>query len=531
MLKRRIACLIMPRFLVEVCLRSNPSLAGRPIAVAEGASRREIASVGLDAVGVQIGMTPKQARAACPGLVVVARDEAAERAAVMELLDALETCGPNVEGRAPGLCYFDATNLPAGEAGSIGAAMAVAGALGFASVGAVADDKFTARCAASVDARGAALVPVKGSAAFLKPLPMTLLPLAPGDADRFDLLGLRTIGQIAALPPGPLAARFGERARAYAALARGEDDEPLRPRRSQDIYEERFAFDDAVDRLEPLLFALRGCIADLTARLAGAAQVCDKVDLVLDAATEHASAVLTIPIMLAEPTASAVTVFDLARIALEARENLGAVEAMIVRAAPCGLPPPQLTLFDGASASRRAALAATLARLRATLEPGDVFTVEPTPARSRLPERMQRAVPVASPQQFEAVPVDVARRARLGEAAPVDKRSTINVDRSNARPLPKTSTAAVDDKRRPLHTTSAAAQNAWAPALRLISPPKLIDAPQDSSACAGPFRLSESWWERPIDRDYYQLMDRAGGLLLVFRDLCDGRWYLQGVFD
>jgi protein ImuB len=65
----------------------------------------------------------------------------------------------------------------------------------------------------------------------------------------------------------------------------------------------------------------------------------------------------------------------------------------------------------------------------------------------------------------------------------------------------------------------------------LISPPKLIDAPQDSSACAGPFRLSESWWERPVDRDYYQLMDRAGGLLLVFRDLCDGRWYLQGVFD
>ncbi len=495
--RRRIACLVMPRFLVEVCLRANPSLAGRPIAVAEGASRREIAAAGSDAVGVQIGMTPKQARAACPGLVVVARDEAAERAAVTELLDALETCGPNVEGRAPGLCYFDATNLPAGEAGSIGAAMAVAGALGFASAAAVADDKFTARCAASVDARGAALVPVDGSAAFLKPLPMRLLPLSPGDVDRFDLLGLRTIGQIAALPPGPLAARFGERARAYAKLARGQDDEPLRPRRSQDIYEERFAFDDAIDRLEPLLFALRGCIADLTARLAGAAQVCDKVDLVLDTATERAGSILTIPIMLAEPTASAATVFDLARIALESRENLGAVEAMIVRAAPCGLPPPQLTLFDGASASRRAALAATLARLRATLEPDDVVTVEPTPARSRLPERMQRAVPVASPQQFEA--------------------------------------EAVDDKRRPLHTnekaSAAAVRRAWAPALRLISPPKLIDAPQDPSACAGPFRLSESWWERPVDRDYYQLMDRAGGLLLVFRDLCDGRWYLQGVFD
>src|SRR5207253_3653809 len=161
-------------------------------------------------------------------------------------LDALETCGPDVEGRAPGVCYFDASNLPAGETSSIGAAMAMASALGFASAAAVADDKFTAHCAAisAVD-RSATIVPANGSAAFLKALPVTLLPLAPGDADRFDLLGLRTIGQIAELPVGPLAARFGERARAYAKLARAGDDEPLRPRGSQAIYEERFGFDDA----------------------------------------------------------------------------------------------------------------------------------------------------------------------------------------------------------------------------------------------------------------------------------------------
>src|SRR5205807_8813994 len=130
-------------------------------------------------------------------------------------------------------------------------------------------------------------------------------------------------------PVGPLAARFGERARAYAKLARAGDDEPLRPRGSQAIYEERFGFDDAIDRLEPLLFALRGCIADLTTRLGGAAQVCNKVDLILDTSP---GAVLTIPIMLAEPTASAVTIFDLARIALESRENLGAAQRPTGRA-------------------------------------------------------------------------------------------------------------------------------------------------------------------------------------------------------
>lgn len=492
-MRRRIACLFMPRFSLEVCLRAKPSLAGRPVAIAQGESRREIVCASLDAGGVRLGMTPKQARAACPGLVVIARDENAERAAVAELLDALETCGPGVEGHAPGLCFFDATNLPAGEAATLGAAMACAGALGFASAAAVADDKFAARCAAwniaalraSTGGRrdlGATVVPAGGSAAFLAPLSIALLPLAPGDGDRLDLLGLRTMGQIAELPPGPLAARFGERARGYGQLARGDDDAPLRPRTSMQPHEERYAFDGGVDRLEPLLFALRGAVAGVASRLAGAAQACDKVDVVL----EGEGRVTHIPVALAEPTASATTMFDLIRIALESREGLGAVEAAIVRAAPCGLPPPQLALFDGASASRRAALAATLARLRATLEEEAVVTVEPAPTRSRLPERMQRAVPVTSPQQMTAGPA--------GERA-----------------AKKTKT--------------------WAPALRLVSPPKPIDEPPDLASRAGPFRLSESWWEQPVDRDYYQLVDRAGGLLLVFRDLCDGHWYLQGVFD
>jgi len=512
MRKRRVACLVIPAFSLEVCLRANPSLANMPLAIAEGASRREIVCAGASATGVHPGITPKQARAACLGLVVVARDEAAERTAVAELLDGLEACAPNVEGCAPGLCFFDVLNLPAGETAAVGAAIAVAGALGFASAAAVADDKFTARCAALCSGRaaldrstmgrplqGVTMVPVGGSAAFLAPLPIGFLPLAPGDAERFELLGLRTMSQIAALPAGPLAARFGERAREYKRLARGEDDEALHPRQSLQVHEERFAFDGAVDRLETLLFAVKGCIGSVASRLAGAAQVCNKAEIILDAG----DSVCNVPIALAEPTASAVTIFDLARIALESREGLGAVEAVIVRAAPCGLPAPQLTLFDGASTSRRAALAATLARLHATLAANEVVIVEPAPQRSRLPERMQSANPIVSPQQILS---DCSGRPVVDRAG---ARKTAPVERSSTATLP----------------------NTWAPALRLVSPPKPIDAPAETSTRAGPFRLSESWWERPVDRDYYQLVDRTGGLLLVFRDLCDGQWYMQGVFD
>ena len=496
-MNHRIACLLLPQFSVEVCLRSKPSLQGRPIAIAEGRERREIVCASRNSTGVVAGMTPKQARAACPGLVVVARDVDAELSATRELLDALETCGPLVEGAAPGCCYFDVWSLPAGEAGALGAATALAGTLGFSWCAAVADDKFTARCAALVGGGGVSIVPPGGSTAFLAALPVTLLALAPDDADRFDLLGLRTLGQLAALPAGPLVLRFGERARRYQQLARGDDDEPLQPRHAETVYEERFAFSDgAVDRLEPVLVALRSCIAAVAARLAGCAQTCDRLDIVLEFSTEST----IVPVLLAEPSASAETMFHLVRIALESREMLESIAAVAVRITPCGQAPPQLSLFDGTAASRRTALAATLARLHASLRSDDVVMMIPAPARSRLPERMQTAMPIGSPRDL------------IASSQP----------RANATSQARGTT---------LRERGAAATASWAPALRLVDPPKPIAVPPPDTARAGPFRLSESWWEHAIERDYYQLVDSSGALVLVFRDMQDGRWYLQGVFD
>lgn len=491
----RVAALLIEQFMVEVCLRANPSLAGRPIAIADGVSRREIVAANPAAAGVQIGMTPKQARAASPGLVVIARDEKAERGTTSALLDALESCTPGVEAWRPGICFFDVRGLPGGEAGAIGTAVALAATLGLHASAAVADDTFTAYCAA-VTGGGCSIVPAGGSAAFLAPLPLWLLPLAPGDAERFDMLGLRLLGQIAALPEAPLAARFGERARGYARLARGEQRDPLRPRRAQVVHEERFAFESPVDRLEPLFFALRGCIAGIAGRLAGAAQVCERIDMILifDATNVVAdggqggqgAAVGEIRVKLAEPTASAAIMFDLARVAVESREQLGLVEAIIVRAAPCGEPPPQLGLFDGSAGSRNAALAATLARLRATLSEHEVVTLQTQRERSRLPERMQQALPVTSPRQF------VRKKPLVSPAPPAGP---------------------------------------WAPALRLLNPPKPMSPPAPHHLRAGPFRLCESWWEQPVERDYYQMIDQSGALVLAFSDIRDGGWYVQGVFD
>jgi protein ImuB len=502
----RIAALVIPDFLIEVSLRAHPLLVDRPVAIADGISRREIVAANRAAQCVVVGMTPKQARAACPGLVVIARDEKMEREAMAQLLDALESCSPAVEAVRPGICCFDVRALPGGETRALGAAVTLADALRLRASAAVADDKFSAQCAA-LTGGGCSVVAPGGSAAFLAPLPVSLLPLAPGDAERFELLGLRVLGQIAALPTAPLTARFGERARAYATLARGEDREPLRPRRAVTVYEERFAFDSPVDRLEPLFFALRSLLTGVAERLSAAAQTTDRVDLVivLDATNSLTTSpsVVDIRVDLAQATASGSIMFELARVALEAREQLGLAEAIIVRCAPCGEPPPQLGLFDGAAGSRQTALAAALARLGAALAPHEVVTVVSHPQRSRLPERMQSSLPITSPRQFAKT--RPAQR-RIPPATAVRDRAV-----PAARP--------------------AGPHKGWAPALRLLEPPRPMRAPAAQTERAGPFRLSEGWWEQPIERDYYQMTDRSGALVLAFFDVREGGWYVHGVFD
>jgi hypothetical protein len=44
------------------------------------------------------------------------------------------------------------------------------------------------------------------------------------------------------------------------------------------------------------------------------------------------------------------------------------------------------------------------------------------------------------------------------------------------------------------------------------------------------WRIDEEWWRRPVSRDYYKLAGRSL-LALVYRDLVDGSWHLERVYD
>ena len=105
-------------------------------------------------------------------------------------------------------------------------------------------------------------------AAFLAPLPLAGLGLDAETLDRLALVGLHTLGAVAALARGALGDYLGPDGPALEALARGEDDRPLVPARPPLVLTARRDLDWALDDrgqlallvgrlLDPLLAYLR----------------------------------------------------------------------------------------------------------------------------------------------------------------------------------------------------------------------------------------------------------------------------------
>jgi protein ImuB len=79
--------------------------------------------------------------------------------------------------------------------------------------------------------------------------------------------GLRTLGDLAALPPADLVARLGRPALTWQALARGEDIRPLIPALDEERFEGTLELEWPIEGLEPLSFVLTRLLEPLSTRL------------------------------------------------------------------------------------------------------------------------------------------------------------------------------------------------------------------------------------------------------------------------
>ncbi|HEX2187052.1 MAG TPA: DNA polymerase Y family protein, partial [Chloroflexota bacterium] len=126
----------------------------------------------------------------------------------------------------------------------------------------IAGGKFAAAVAARVaPPSGAQVVSVSETAEFLAPLPIGHLPFAPDALPRLERLGLRTIGDLAALPFSAVQAQFGPSGARAWRLANGHDDEPIVPRRHGPTAHASLRFDDPLASVEAVMVALDQLLA------------------------------------------------------------------------------------------------------------------------------------------------------------------------------------------------------------------------------------------------------------------------------
>lgn len=251
----------------------------RPLVVGGHPTERKpvlAASPEARAYGVCPGMPLRQAEQLCPLARFEPPDPVAEANLARHLLAGLYALAPRVELQPEsGEAYVDLDGLDTrAEGGLEGYARRVAAylerrLLTRPLVG-IGDNKFVAFTAAGM--RGSQtspfVVPRGRERAFLDPLPVAAhLPVEPGTVERLQRFGLRTLGQVAALPLGAMEAQFGKEGLFALRLARGEDSRPLVPWQPPRRLEETSRLDPAVDNLEPLLFLARGIVDRLGARL------------------------------------------------------------------------------------------------------------------------------------------------------------------------------------------------------------------------------------------------------------------------
>ena len=216
--------------------------------------------------GVRPGLRKREAQGRCPQLLIVEHDPGRDARAFEAVLAAVEQLAPGVEVVRPGACALAARG-PARYYGSEERAaellveQVALGAGVEAQVG-VADGVF----AAGLAARAGTIVPPGETTAFLAELDVSTLD-RPALVDLLRRLGIRTLGDFAALPAGDVLARFGLDAALAHRLASGRDEQPLAVRRPPVDLSVRERFEEPLERVDAAAFAARALAERLHERL------------------------------------------------------------------------------------------------------------------------------------------------------------------------------------------------------------------------------------------------------------------------
>lgn len=487
----RVACARLRDAPLAAHVRCEPDLSAQAVAIVDTAGTRgRVVACTQHArlLGVSIGQTGPQASAVAPALVVRVADAGRMTSAYEALANAAEGVAARVEPDGPRV-YIDLTGLGTlhgSDGGFVAALDHAVRSVGLDADIGVANGKVVARVAASRHV-GGAIVPAGGERAFLAPLPLEVLSLSPALRVTLARLGVRCVGDLAALPLEATGLRLGARVAQAITLARGQDTSTVFPRPHATRFEESLALDWEVHDAQALAFVVKRLADALVQRLGcralAAAAVTLSLSLVSQTLDERT-------LTLATPTRDAGTLVHLVRASLEGRPPPDAVVGVRLIALAAASRPVQLGLFDPPGPAPEAWML-TLARLTALVGEGRVGA--------------PYAPDTHRPHAAAVVPFT------------------------------------------PLHPHRHDTQSPAAPlALHVFRPPRpaevLITGGQMASlqageivgrvhASCGPFRVTGEWWGSRFDRDGYDVVLHDGGRYLIAFDRLAHAWTIEGRYE
>src|SRR5665213_552038 len=231
------------------------------------------------------------------------------------LVECARHFSPRIEETSSDTVLFDVRGLGALIGDTHAIARAIENRAGLPVDIAIAADPDAAIIAAR-GIRGTTVIAPGNEAVILARLPLNLLPGSSETADLLDAWGIRTLGELAMLPPLRLAARLGPEGTYLQHLAQGRAGRQLRPVEDPLLFEEELELDDPVELLEPLSLLLARLLNNLCARLTARALATDEIrlSLTLENAPPHCRT-LRLPF----PMVDAMTLLKLLQLELSGR--------------------------------------------------------------------------------------------------------------------------------------------------------------------------------------------------------------------
>jgi len=339
--------------------------------------------------------------------------------------------------------------------------------------------------------------------------------------------GVKTLGELAALPAAALSARLGPAGPVLCRLARGEDLQPLAPDPEPARFEASFDLEWPVEALEPLSFVLARLLEPLCADLERADRGAVGLALRLRLVTRET---WTRALHLPTPIRDSRVLRTLLLLDLESHPPPAGIDRVTVEAEPSPGRIVQYSLIEHPLPSPEQ-LSTLMARLDALMGGG----------RSGAPALVDSHEPGAFAMRALG-----AGRWAMGKALRPDSRSarlqTCAAEAGGRRPEvggqgfpwppisdPRPLVPGVLRRFR-VPIVAAVVAGAGRP-VRVTTGRRSLPGGRVVQ-CAGPWRTSGQWWDASAwDRDEWDVLLADGAVYRLSRDRATRRWAIEGVVD